>query len=79
MPACDARLTFVRLVHKLKEFVHDRLQELPVCLEEARVLANNVHDIGGNNGFVVLPSFYFNQAQEFFDDSHEEPFFSVLV
>ena len=37
--------TFMRFMHELEVFVHDRLQELPVCLEESWVLTDNVHDI----------------------------------
>lgn len=33
------------LMHKLEELVDDGLQELPVCLEEARILTNHVHDV----------------------------------
>ena len=32
----------VRLVHKLKELVHHRLQELPVVPQEARVLPHHI-------------------------------------
>lgn len=42
------------LVHKLKEFVHDSLEELPVRFQEARILADNVHDVGGDDSLVVL-------------------------
>ena len=39
------RHTFVRLVHELEKFIYYGLQELPVRLEEARVLADDVHDV----------------------------------
>jgi hypothetical protein len=39
--------TLVRLVGELEELVDDRLEELPVRLEEARVLTDDVHDVGG--------------------------------
>ena len=32
----------VRLMHEFKQLVHHRLQKLPVVLEEARILANNI-------------------------------------
>lgn len=38
--------TLVRLVREFEEFVNDSLEELPVRLEETRVLSNDVHDIG---------------------------------
>ena len=49
--------TLVRFVHELEEFVHDRLQEFPMGFQEARVLTDDVHDIGGDDGFVVLSTF----------------------
>jgi len=54
--------TFVRLVHEFEELVHDCFQELPMRFEEARVLPHDVHDIGGNDGFVILAAFHFDQA-----------------
>lgn len=51
-------------VHELKQLVDNRLQEFPVCSEEARILAHDVHDVGRYNGFVVLPSFLLAQAQQ---------------
>ncbi len=32
-------------MHEFEEFVDNRLQKLPMCLEKSRVLANDVHDI----------------------------------
>lgn len=37
--------TWECLVHELEQLVHDGLQKLPVRLEEARVLANDIHDV----------------------------------
>lgn len=51
-------------VHELKQLVDDSLQEFPVCSEEARILAHNVHDVGRYDGLVVLPSFLLTQAQQ---------------
>lgn len=36
--------SLVGLVHELEELVDDCLEELPVSLEESRVLSNDVHD-----------------------------------
>ena len=44
------------LVHELEELVDDGLQELPVRLQESRVLADDVHDVGRDDGLVVLAS-----------------------
>ena len=56
------RRTFVRLVHELEELVDDCLQELPVRLEEPRVLADDIHDIRRDDGLVVLPALDFAKA-----------------
>ena len=44
---CDSHLalTFMCFMHELKQFIDYGLQELPVSLEEAWVLSDNVHDI----------------------------------
>lgn len=51
-------------VHELKQLVDDSLEELPVGSKEARILAHNVHDVGGYDGLVVLPSFLLTQAEQ---------------
>jgi hypothetical protein len=50
--------TFVQLMHKFKQLINDRLQEFPMRLEEARILSHDVHDIRGDNCFVVFASFH---------------------
>lgn len=67
------------LVHELKELIDNRLEELPVRLEESRVLADNVHDVRGANGLVVLAALHLGQAEELLDDCHEEAFLGLLV
>ena len=54
---------FVCLVHELEQLVDDGLQEPPVGPEEPRVLADNVHDVGGDDGLVVLPLLLFTQPE----------------
>lgn len=44
-------------MHELKELVDHSFEELPVGSEKAWILANNIHDVGGYDGFVVLSSF----------------------
>lgn len=51
-------------MHEFKELVDDRFEELPVSSEEAWILANDVHDVRGNDGLVVLPSFLLTQTQK---------------
>ena len=71
--------TFVRLVHKLEELVDDSLEELPMRFEEARILANDVHDIRGNDGFVILAALNLTQPKEILDDDDEEALLVVLI
>lgn len=33
-------------MHEFEILVHDSLEEFPVCFQEPRILADNVHDIG---------------------------------
>lgn len=56
-------LTFVRFVHELEELVHDSLQKLPMGLEEPWILSDDVHNVGGYDGFVVFTSFEFDKAE----------------
>ena len=66
------------LVHELEELVDDRLEKLPVGLEEARVLADDVHDVAGHHGLVILASFHLRQAEQLLDDGDEESLLGVL-
>jgi len=67
------------LVHKLEEFVHNRLEEFPMSLEESGVLADDVHDIGRNDGLVILASLHLGQPKEILDDSNQESLFGLLA
>lgn len=67
------------LVHELEQLVDDRLEELPVRLEEPRVLADNVHDVGRDDGLVVLSSLDLAQAEQVLDHLDEEPLLGLLV
>ncbi len=51
-------------VHELKQLVDDSLEELPVGPEESWVLTDDVHDVGGDDGLVIFPSFLFTQTQQ---------------
>jgi hypothetical protein len=48
----------VHLVHELEELVDDRLEELPVRAQEAWILPDDVHDVGGDDGLVVLAALH---------------------
>jgi hypothetical protein len=41
-----------------------------VRFEEAGILANDVHDVGGDDSFVVFATFDLAQTQEVLDDSY---------
>ena len=75
----DRRRTFVRLVNELEQLVHDRFEELPVCLEESRILADDVHDVGSDDGLVVLATLDLAKAEEILDDGDQETLLSLLV
>ena len=62
-PACckESTRTLMCLMHKFKEFIYHRLEELPMRLEKPRVLTNNVHDIRGYNRLVIFAAFHLRQ------------------
>ena len=66
-------------MHKLEQLVDDRLEELPVRLEEARVLADHVHDVGGDDGLVVFSLLLFAEAEQVADDRNQEAFLVLFV
>lgn len=51
-------------VHEFKELVDHSFEELPVGSKKTWILANNIHDVGGYDGLVVLPSLLLTQAQQ---------------
>lgn len=51
-------------MHELKQLVDHSFQELPVGSEETWILANDVHDVGGYDGLVVLSSLLLAQTQQ---------------
>ena len=52
------------LVHELEELVDDSLQEPPMGPQEPRVLANDVHDVGGDDGLIVLALLLLAKAKQ---------------
>jgi hypothetical protein len=69
----------VSLVHELKELVDDRLEELPMGLQKSRVLANDVHDVGSDDGLVVLASLHLGKTEKLLDDGDQKAFLRFLV
>lgn len=55
--------TFMGLVHELEEFVDDSFQEFPMRLKESRVLTDDVHNVRGDDSFVILSTFYLAKSQ----------------
>lgn len=51
-------------MHELKEFVDHRFEKLPMGSEKAWILANNIHDVGGDDSLVVLSSLLLTQTQQ---------------
>ena len=47
--------------------------------EESWILSDNVHDIGGDHGLVVLSPLHLCQAEEILDNSDEESLLDVLI
>jgi hypothetical protein len=66
-------------MHELKQFIDNSFEELPVGPEESGILPHHVHDVGGNDSFVVLALFLLAKTQQIFDDGHQKPFFVLLV
>ena len=62
--------SLVGLVHELEKFVHDRLQEAPVGAEKAWILSHYVHDVGSDDGLVVLAFLLLTQSQQIFYDGY---------
>ena len=50
-----------------------------MCLQETRILSDNVHDIRRNDGLVVLATFNFAEAEKILDDRHQETFLRLLI
>lgn len=66
-------------MHELEELVDDSLEELSVSLEEPELLANEIHDVGSDDGLVVLASLHLAQAKEVLNNGHEEPLLSLFI
>lgn len=71
--------TLMSLVHELKQFVHDCFEELPVRFQESRVLADDVHDVGSDDGLVVFAALQLDKPKQLFDDRYKKSFLRVLI
>jgi hypothetical protein len=71
--------TFMSFMHEFKQFVDDRLQKFPMSLQKSWILADDIHDVAGNHGFVVFTTNHLGEPKQFFDKVHEEPFLRFFV
>ena len=71
----------VLFVHELEELRHHGAQELPVLgrAEEAGVLPHHIHDVGGDDGLVVLPALHLAEAEQVLDDRDKEALLLLLA
>lgn len=69
----------MRLMHELKQLVHNRLQELPMRLQESRVLPDDIHNVRRDNRLVVFPALHLAQPEQVFNHCYEESLFGLLV
>lgn len=67
------------LMHELEKLVHHGLQEFPVRFQESGILSDNVHDITGDDGFVVLSTLHFGKTKEIFDDVDQESLLGLFI
>jgi hypothetical protein len=66
-------------MHKLEQLIDDCLKELPMSLEEAGVLSDDVHNVTGDNGLVVFASLHLSKTEEVLNDSNKEPLLCLFV
>ena len=67
------------LVHELEQLVDHSLEELPMCFKETRILSDDIHNVGGNNSFVILSSFDLAKSEEVLDNGNKEPLLLFLI
>jgi hypothetical protein len=69
----------VCLVHKLEILVDYGLQEFPMCLEEARILADDIHNVGSHDSLIILSTLHLSEPKEVLDDGHEETLLRLFI
>jgi hypothetical protein len=67
------------LVHELEKLVDNGFEEFPVGLQETRILSDNIHDVGGANGLVVLPTLLLSETQKLLDHADQESLLDFLA
>ena len=71
--------TLVRLMHEFEKFVDNSFEKLPVRLQEAGVLPNNVHDVTSHDSLVILSSNHFRESQQLLYEVDEESFLCLFA
>lgn len=66
-------------MHELKELVHNSFQELPVGSKKTRVLANNVHDVRGDDGLVVFSSLLLTETQQILKQTPKDSHLGLML
>jgi hypothetical protein len=69
----------MRLVHELKELINYRLKEFPVSLKEARILSDDIHDVTGDDSFVILAPLHLSEAKKILDDRDKESLLCLFI
>lgn len=67
------------LVHEFEQLVDNSFQELPMSLEEPRILADDIHDIRGYDSLVVFTPFDFAESEQILDDRDQESLLRFLI
>ena len=56
--------TWKLFLHEFKQFFYNSLQEGPITSQKSRILAHNIHDAWGNDGFILFSFFDITQLQQ---------------
>ena len=66
-------------MHKLKELIDNGLEELPMRLEKAGILSNNIHDVAGHHSLVVFSSLHLGKTKQIFDNCYQKSLLCLLI
>jgi len=69
----------VFLFKEFEEFADDCFEELVVVFEETGVLADDLHDVAGDAGLVVLATLLFAEHEQFADGADDEAALVPLI
>jgi len=66
-------------MHEFEQFVDDRLEELPMRSQEARILSDHVHNVGRDDRLIVLALLLLAEPQKVLDDGDKESFLVLFL